>query len=213
MPDTIAERLLRLTASREVASTIAGDLRELAITRGKLWFWFAIVRTVSSLLWKDLVSAPLFLAILGLRGLLVTLCLASLLCFIAIGVPFGFATKWDHGVFFTADVAWLTAIALTQFITGRYLAAKARGREIAAVLAYIAVYNVLRVGIVVIQAMLQSSADARSLWHIGTALIAGMPRHGLLDQFAMVMKFAPLFLGAVLVRFRQREFLSPVVRL
>jgi hypothetical protein len=98
MPDMFAERLLRLFTSHEEASTIAGDLQEIAATRGKLWFWFAIARTMPGLLWRDLTSAPLFLAGLGLRGLLVTTSLFMLTKWITVGVPLRLARSagWSN---------------------------------------------------------------------------------------------------------------------
>ena len=51
MPN-LPESLLVLIAGRERAAAIMGDLEELAVTRGRLWFWYAYVRALISLGWR-----------------------------------------------------------------------------------------------------------------------------------------------------------------
>jgi hypothetical protein len=44
-----AERLMSFYAGADRAATIYGDLEELALTRGRLWFWWTYLRTLVSL--------------------------------------------------------------------------------------------------------------------------------------------------------------------
>jgi hypothetical protein len=211
MPDMIAERLLRLFASREEASTIAGDLRELAVTRGKLWFWFAVARTVPSLLWRDLTSAPLFLLGLAVRGLLVMVSLWTLIGFITLGLLFRLAqiaglTNPGIEVVFTA--MWLCTITLIQFITGLYLARHSRGREVASVLAYIGIYNILRIGLIIVMASVRWHITVSRLNIVEILTTNAVFGNNRFDQLATFLKFAPLFLAAILARVRSRPTLG-----
>jgi hypothetical protein len=57
MPKTApTEWLLALIAGRERAVAILGDLTEMALTRGRLWFWMAYARTLVSLGWRTPVA-------------------------------------------------------------------------------------------------------------------------------------------------------------
>lgn len=194
MPDMIAERILRLVASPEEAASIAGDLRELSVTRGRLWFWFSVARTGSSLLWKDLTSAPLFLAVLGLRGLLVTVCLGWLIRLIAIRMPLSLArsAEWNNLAVQALLIAmWLITTSLAQFVTGRYLATRSRGREAAALVAYIAVSCLMRAG------FLTYFAARSSIVVFSWGNVMGV-----------IANLAPLLMGAMLTRFRRNRKLS-----
>lgn len=52
-----AETILAMFAGRERASAIYGDLTEMAVARGRLWFAAAYLRTLISLGWRSTVSA------------------------------------------------------------------------------------------------------------------------------------------------------------
>lgn len=54
----ITEWILSLAMPREKAATVAGDLVELAESRGTLWLGWAIVRTIIPHMWEDIRSAP-----------------------------------------------------------------------------------------------------------------------------------------------------------
>jgi hypothetical protein len=64
-----AETLLALFASRDVATSIVGDLTE--ESRGRAWFWAQILRTATALCFKSIVAAPLRALWLALVGLLI----------------------------------------------------------------------------------------------------------------------------------------------
>lgn len=59
----LAESLLALIAGRDRATTIYGDLTEMAATRGRLWFAAAYARTLFSLTWRIVLA--LFVADIG----------------------------------------------------------------------------------------------------------------------------------------------------
>lgn len=57
MPNTsLAESILALTAGRDRAAAIYGDLTEMAATRGQLWFLAAYLRTLFALTWRILLA-------------------------------------------------------------------------------------------------------------------------------------------------------------
>jgi hypothetical protein len=63
---TIPESVLALFADPTRAAAIMGDLEELSVTRGRLWFWTEYVRTLIVLGWRTSGSAFL-LAFAGLK--------------------------------------------------------------------------------------------------------------------------------------------------
>jgi hypothetical protein len=64
-----AEALLALFASRDVATSIVGDLTE--ESRGRAWFWTQILGTALALCFKNVTAAPLRALWLALVGLLI----------------------------------------------------------------------------------------------------------------------------------------------
>ena len=55
--DRIAEWLLESVTTSENAATTVGDLREIAGTRGEVWFWWSVLGTSTSLLWQRNIRA------------------------------------------------------------------------------------------------------------------------------------------------------------
>jgi len=51
-PISVSESVLALLTGRKRAAAVIGDLSEMAITRGRLWFWAAYARTLFSLTWR-----------------------------------------------------------------------------------------------------------------------------------------------------------------
>jgi hypothetical protein len=146
----LAELILSLVTSRERASSTAGDLMEEVPARGIFWFWSSVCRTVLSLLWSDFAAEPMYLAGLAFRGFLVStaLLMALMICIVICSAVFGVIVG---AMGLTRDVSALTpfrwafelAGALvtlaTQFQVGRWIARRARGREMAACVAFLIV--------------------------------------------------------------------------
>jgi hypothetical protein len=157
--DQIAELILSLFTSPERAASIIGDLEEDAPARGNFWFWECVARTVFSLLRHDLTAEPLFLLGLAVRGTLFSLRLVALwsvlillgivvvaAVVVQIKAAAGPAPSWVHGQAVMDSAGYLlglTAMVMIEFRVGQWLARRARGREMAACLAYLAFGYVL----------------------------------------------------------------------
>jgi hypothetical protein len=108
--------------------------------RGAFWFWWYVSQTAFALLWSDLAAEPFFMAGLAFRGVMLLwfLCLALFVCLFISPVPFGLLF---------AGVAALTgakvdpsmAFLALRFQVGRWIARRARGREMAACVAFVVV--------------------------------------------------------------------------
>jgi hypothetical protein len=136
MPDiNIAERILVLVTTRDRGASIVGDLAEGAAARGVFWFWFALLRTAASLLWRNVADE---------YGRLTGLAFLSLAVYIGVDLVFAGLSGL---AFFGAAMAsghplhldsigwkfWFAAPALlTSLLIGRILAHWAPGRELAA---------------------------------------------------------------------------------
>jgi hypothetical protein len=126
--------------------------------RGVLWFWSGVSRTALSLLWSSFAEEPSRLAVIGFRGLLLNLSLFAM-AFIGIMVlSVVFATA--VGIFAYAsglkslapDSPWLRwpfglagmlAFGAVQSHTGRWLAGRARDKEIAVCVAFVIVQTII----------------------------------------------------------------------
>jgi hypothetical protein len=148
-----AEWTLALVTSRGRATAIVGDLAERATTRGVAWFWSAVLRTATSMLWHDIAGHPARVAGIVLRGLALDLGLAFLfgvLSFVIIlahpgGVVTGL-TGGDTGAFAVAWKLYLRAPTLLfPLVVGRALAHWAPGREVAACVAFATVSAILAI--------------------------------------------------------------------
>ncbi len=60
--DTVAETMLSLVGSTEQARSLVGDLMEEA-GRGRVWFWQSVTRLWFAMLGRDLMTAPVTMAI------------------------------------------------------------------------------------------------------------------------------------------------------
>ncbi len=145
-----AEWTLALVTSRTRAATIVGDLVERAPTRGVFWFWSAVLRTATSLLWHDLAGHPARTAGIVLRGFALDLGLVFLfgvLSFVILAVHTGFVTGFTGGESGAFAVAWRLYVSaptlLFPLVVGRALARWAPGREVAACAAYTAASAIL----------------------------------------------------------------------
>jgi hypothetical protein len=157
--DEIAESILSLFTSAERAGAATGDLMEDPRSRGFLWFWGGVMKTVSSRLWHDLTDTPAFLTGLAFRGNLYSLWLTLLWNMALLAVVIVVALAWNQirgliepgpswissesvAQVFTQALG-LAAVGMAQFRTGCWLARRARGREIAGCIAYLLVGIVL----------------------------------------------------------------------
>jgi hypothetical protein len=157
----IAEFVLSLFTSPERAASTVGDLIENAAARGVWGFWWDISRTAFSLLWNSLRAEPLFMASIGFRGLLLSfsLLLLTLICIIVfiplslivVSLPFSAAGihldqwalrfSWVSGLL--GGLLGLIAVLAVQFQTGRWIARRARGREMAACVAFLVTWEIV----------------------------------------------------------------------
>jgi hypothetical protein len=145
----IAEWILALVTSRDRAASTAGDLAERAAARGAVWFWFAVLRTATSLLWRDVTEKPARPAALAFAGLAV-LVAADYLSAALDGVAFFIAALHTGRPLQLHSIGWTiwfhAPMLLTSLGVGRMLARWAPGRELAACLMYailLAIYNVV----------------------------------------------------------------------
>jgi len=149
----VAESILALVTSRDCAAATAGDLAEVATARGAVWFWFSLLRTAASLLWRDAAEKPARPAVLAFAGLAV-LVAVDYLCAYLDGAAF-FVVAYRTGRPFKLDsigwMIWLNApLLLTSLGIGRMLARWAPGRELAACLMYailLSIYNLVPIPI------------------------------------------------------------------
>ena len=128
--DRIAEWLLVLVTSRERAASIVGDIMESSPTRGRVWWWSAVLRAAASLLWGGFANSPLGMLGLAFRAWLMGLLLG--MCSIIFASILGAAL----GIYGIAQQTLTVAVfILCQFFVGRWLAWQAPGRELSAWLA------------------------------------------------------------------------------
>lgn len=189
--DRIAEWLLESVSTREGAATTVGDLREIAATRGEAWFWWSVLNTAASLLWHEVFDHPRQMIALAIRGWLVSAglgILAILMTAFLAGMMIG-----ARGRQATVGLAILAPIAagllsITQFLTGRWVARRAQGRELPACLALI---------------MLQTILAAIALFGPGAGIHSEGRMHLTLDGAWFFLTYPFCFLGALTVRRRR----------
>ena len=128
--DRIAEWLLVLVTSRERAASIVGDIMESSATRGRIWWWSAVLRAASSLLWGSFAASPRGMLGLAFRAWLMGVFLGmSSIIFASI---LGGALK-IYGI--AQQTLTVAVFILCQFFVGRWMAWRAPGRELSAWLA------------------------------------------------------------------------------
>ncbi len=146
----IAEWILGLFLEPGRAAAYTGDLLEEAAENGPIWFWSSGARLAIMRFGYDVAESPFFLA-----GVLLRACIQNIAvtCFIIAGsiilliVPFALFAGLLHAVFglrlsvTSEPVRWIGSIGgtamivLAAFYTGRWIAVKMPGREIAACIA------------------------------------------------------------------------------
>jgi hypothetical protein len=149
----MAELILSLFTTRERAASTVSDLLESSPARGLLWFWSSVGRTAASLVWDDFATEPYFMGGLAFRGLLANLALyiiafaaiivlAAVLGVLAADVfgPAGGVTSAGFQLPFRL-LGVITALAV-EFQTGRWIARRARGREMAACVAFLLIQTI-----------------------------------------------------------------------
>ena len=193
--DRIAEWLLGSVTTREGAATTVGDLREIAATRGEVWFWWSALSTSISLLWQGVADHPRRMLSLAFRGWLVSVglgLLAVLLTVFLAGAWMGMTTPSSFGTssFSISLLAPIAAslLSLSQFLTGRWIARRAPGNELSACLAF-----------TMLQATLAAIAifgPAMGIYHEGRV-------HLTLDSSWFFLTCPLCFLGALTVRRRR----------
>jgi hypothetical protein len=145
----VAEWILALVTSRDRATSTVGDLAEGAPARGAVWFWFSVLRTAASLLWRDVAEKPARAVGLAFLGMAILIAV-DYLCAGLDGVAF-FIVAYRTGRPFNLDsigwINWLNApLLLTSLGIGRMLARWAPSRELAACLMYailLSIYNLV----------------------------------------------------------------------
>ena len=137
----VAEWILSLVTSPDRAASTVGDLMESATTRGALWFWIGVLRTVLSMMWRDVAANPGRMMGLAGKGFLVGLGL-TFACFLVI-IPVTFVvTRASFSDLSAAFGSWtftlssiFVAMVLVPFQQGRWLARRSPNQELAACLA------------------------------------------------------------------------------
>jgi len=206
----IAEWMLSLFTTGDRAASMAGDLVESAAGRRGLRFWWRLAQTAASLAWKSIAAEPLFMMGLAFRGLLLNLSLWFLvsLAMVAVALVGIFVAAAGGGtaalaaipklsghkslfsfVFFV--LATVTGFAI-QFQTGRWIARRARGREIAACSVFLAIGTILWM-----------AARDVTLYAIERASRTHLPSESVVvTLLGNLIVWLPLLAGAVRVRRR-----------
>ena len=96
--DIVAETLLSLVGSTERARSLVGDLMEEA-GRGRVWFWQSVARLWFAMLGRDLMRAPLAMAIYCAAGWFVYMLLSLAMAF---------------GAYIVVTLAWGAAYVLAN---------------------------------------------------------------------------------------------------
>jgi hypothetical protein len=129
----VAEWILRLVTSQDNAASTVGDLVEEAPAHDIVWFWSAVLRTATSLLWRDVAENPARVTGMGFIGLAVDV-VASLLLAGLSGVAFFVAARSGHELRLNS-LWWTIGLdappLVTSLLIGRMLARLAPGRELA----------------------------------------------------------------------------------
>ncbi|HEX8895365.1 MAG TPA: hypothetical protein VF783_18705 [Terriglobales bacterium] len=135
--DRIAEGLLVLVTNRERAASIVGDLMESSATRGRVWWWSAVLRAAASLLWGGFADSPLGMLGLAFRAWLMGLLLAltwMILASVFQGI-WQVHARYVVPLILTSPVLARIIAAPCEFFVGCWIARRAPDRELSAWLA------------------------------------------------------------------------------
>lgn len=131
-----AEQLLSKVATPERAASIVGDLVE--TSPGETMFWVSVLRIGVSLLWKDVAAHPVRIAGLATAGAAMNIIMlapfgaAWFLLLIALGL-LGAALHRDMAIAATPMFVVMVVCAAipAPFMTGRWIARRSAGKELA----------------------------------------------------------------------------------
>jgi hypothetical protein len=211
----IAELILSLFTSRERAASTVGDLMENAAGRDAWWFWSAVFRTAWSLSWVSFAAEPFFIAGIGFRALVLNLSLylALFICMLVFAGLFGLIAGLHVVSLSTVNnsspgiLRWvfrllggISAFAV-QFQTGRWIARRARNREMAACLAFLIVQTI-------IMPIIGEILFGGRWLGVLTNASDGVPAPDITSASIMVsslMSMIALIAGAIWVRYRSIE--------
>ena len=146
----VAEWILSLVTTPERAASTVGDLMENAAIRGALWFWIAVLRTVFSIMWRDVAANPGRMArlaggaiLLGLALLFVSFLVIIPVTFLVYRAGFQDPAPYESWMFTLSSI--VAGMILVPFQQGRWLARRSPGQELAPCLALAIVTAVLTV--------------------------------------------------------------------
>jgi hypothetical protein len=192
----VAEWILSLVTRPDRAEATVGDLLEDRTSRGDLRFWISIGETALSLLWRDftadwrhcikLATLALLVESLALVAMIITVGLGSGFLF---GVLYPVASAWMASPIasWIFTTVFLAGFAPIDFQTGRWLARRSPGQEIAVCCA-----------LMIFEQILTTLVDIAA--HKGwSEFLLGLT----LWQIPALLYHAPLFVGAVLIRRRR----------
>ena len=146
----VAEWILSQVLPPDRAASTIGDWLEDAAERGPVWFWSSVFRTLLSHLWNDVAVSPGFMIGLALRGWLYGLWLVvgtffglfvGICILVGVAMLVGFLVheaNWHPPRMFHPLPQILSTmlgqvwIGWCDFQTGRWIARRAPGRELAA---------------------------------------------------------------------------------
>jgi hypothetical protein len=145
----IAERILALVTTGDRAASIVGDLTEGAAARGAFWFWFGVLRTAASLLWRNVAEEPGRLTRLAFLNLAVYIGIELVFAGLSGVAFFGAAMASLHPLHLDSIgwKIWFAApVLVSSLFIGRMLAHWAPRRELAACVVYmilVSIYNLV----------------------------------------------------------------------
>ena len=162
--DQLAEALLSLVAPADRAASAVGDLMEEADARGGFWFWRSLTRLTLSLLGRDLLAAPLKMAIASAIAWFLYMGLSLVVAFVGYvivtlvwGVAYVFANHTGLellAVLLRVRLDWppipdwatysiqaITFVAIAPFMLGRQVAPYWRGHELSLVLVMLLIWG------------------------------------------------------------------------
>jgi len=143
----IAEWILELVTTRERAASLAGDLVEDGPGHGVFWFWATVVRAAGTMLWREFASDWKRMLRLGAAGLIVEylgmlillLLVSPILGLMGMAYGSGMIPKLISGAF------GLSAMVVSQFAVGWWMARRTPGRELVPCAALIGLDSLLTV--------------------------------------------------------------------
>ena len=144
----LAEWILSLVLPPERAASAVGDWMEDSAKRGNVWFWSCVFRAATARLWNDLAENPVELVRVGFGGYFFGLLLVAaslilmipimILVMIPVAILAHFLPSLPHAqeIFqIPGTLCGCAGLCVCEFQTGRWIARRAPGREMAACIA------------------------------------------------------------------------------